>query len=245
MEERSILQLMEKWGYYLLPKPHLESPGHTGLLVAIRKEPTGKHFDPQSMRLWLRLLRDEHEEVRRATLWIDSPTELPIRGSIHVCPGRVVLRDRRDKGVSFFTFGGSLEAVSVPGETVYSLRSPAPILQVTENLESASDQLAFGTEELMGELQVKWGLDEEGFVRRLGQVDPFLFYVAALNSILARYEHDHTLQETFHGFYIALRTEKGWLMRRGEWPTPSPRLEELLASKPSAAGSGGKEGGMA
>ncbi len=236
MEEQSILQVMANWGYYLLPKPHPQSPGYTGLLVAIRKEPTGKHFDPQSMRVWLRLLHDEHEEVRWTTLWIDSPKELPIRGSIHVCPGRVVLRDRRDKRVSFFVFGGSLEAVSVSGETVYSLRSPAPILQISENLESVPDQLAFGTEELMGELQVKWGLDEEGFARRQAQVDPFQFYLAALHSILARYDQDRALQETFHEFHLALRNEKKWLMERGKWPTTPPKLEELLAPNPSAAG---------
>lgn len=228
MEERSILQVMENWGYYLLPKSHPQSPGHTGLLVAIRKQPTGKHFDPQSLRLWLRLLRDEHEEARWTTLWIDSPRELPIKGSIHACPGRVVLRDRRDKRVSFFVFGGSLEAVSVPGETVYSLRSPAPILQITENLESVPDQLAFETEEHLGELQVKWGLDEEGFAKRRAQVDPLQFYLASLNSILARYEQDPALQETSQEFYLALRNEQRWLIERRQWPTDIPELEELL-----------------
>lgn len=236
MEERSILQVMEDWGYYLLPKFHPHSPGHTGLLIAIRKEPTGKHFDPQSMRLWLRLLRNKHDEVRWATLWIDSPIELRIGGSIHVCPGRVMLRDRTDKRVSFFVFGGSLEAVSVPAETVYSLRSPAPILQITEKLESVPDLLAFEIEELMGELQVQWGLDEEGFARRRAQVDPLQFYLATLNSILARYEHDHTLQETSREFYLALRNEKRWMMERGQWPTLAPELEELLAPKSPAAG---------
>ncbi len=228
MEKQSILQVMENWGYYLLPKPHPDSPGHTGLLVAIRKQPTGKHFDPQSMRVWLRLLHAGHEEVRWTTLWIDSPRELPIRGSIQVCPGRVLLRDRRDKRVSFFVFGGSLEAVSVPDETVYSLRSGAPILQVTENKESVSDQLAFETEELMGELQVRWGLDDEGFARRLAQVDPLQFYLGALNSILARYEHDHALQETFREFYLVLHNERRWLVERGQWPATPPSVEELL-----------------
>ncbi len=228
MEEQSILHLMEDWGYYLLPKSHPQSPGYTGLLVTIRKEPTGKHFDPQSMRLWIRLLRDEQEEIRQAKLWIDSPTALPIKGSIHVCPGWVVLRDRHDRRASFFVFGGSLEAVSVPSETIYSLHSPAPILEITENLESVPDLLASETEALLGELQVKWGLGEEGFVRRLAQVDPLQFYLATLNSILARYEHDHTLQEASHEFYLALGNEKRWLVEKGQWP-PSSRLEELVA----------------
>ena len=228
MEEQSILHLMENWGYYLLPQSHPDSPGYTGLLVAIRKQPTEKHFDPQAMRL---RLRDKYDQAKWTTLGLHSPLELPIKTSIHVCPGEVILRDRTDKRADFFVFGGSLEAVSVPGETVYSLRSPAPILRLTDDPESVPDQFASETEALIGELRVRWGSDEEGFARRLAQVDPFQFYLATLQAILARYERDrHILQETFHEFYLALRNEKGWLMERGRWPAILPTLEELLAS---------------
>lgn len=222
MEEQSILHLMENWGYYLLPKSHPHSPGYTGLLVAIRKKPTGRHFDPQSMRL---RLRDEHGEAEWTTLRLEPPSQ----GSMHVCPGPVVLLDRTNKRVDFFVFGGSLEATSVPDETVYSLRSPAPILRVTENLESVPNQLVSETEALIGELQARWGSNEEGFACRLAQVDPLQFYLAALNSILARYGEDHTLQEISGEFYLALGNEKRWLMERGEWPTTPPELEGLLA----------------
>jgi hypothetical protein len=164
MEEQSILHLMENWGYYFLPKSHPDSPGFTGLLVAIRKQPTEKHFDPQAMRL---RLRDKYNEAKWTTLGLHSPLELPIKASIHVCPGEAMLRDRTDKRVNFFVFGGSLEAVSVPDETVYSLRSPAPILKLTDDRESVPDQLAAETEALIGELEVRSGSDEEGFARRL------------------------------------------------------------------------------
>jgi hypothetical protein len=227
MEEQSVLQVMENWGYYLLPKSHPHSPGYTGLLVAIRKIPTEKHFDPQTIRL---RLRDKYDQAKWTTLWLHSPQELPIKASVHVCPGEVMLRDRTDKRVDFFVFGGSLEAVSVPGETVYSLRSPAPILWLTDDPETVPDQLASETQALIGELQVRWGSDEEGFARRLAQVDPLQFYVATLQSILVRNERDHhALQEAFHEFYLALRKERGWLMERGKWPTTPPRLEALLA----------------
>lgn len=239
MKEQSILHLMENWGYYLLPKPHPQCPGYTGLLVAIRKKPTGKHFDPQSIHL---RLCDEHGEAEWARLSLESPSELPIEGSMHVCPGRVVLRDRSDKRVGFFVFGGSLEAVSIPGETVYSLRSLAPVLQITEGLQSIPDQLAFETEELIGEAQGKWGLNDKGFARRLAQVDPFQLYLAVLNSILARYEQDHALQETFHRLHLALHSEKRWLMERGEWLATPPTMEELFAPEGGLGGKTKKEG---
>jgi hypothetical protein len=228
MEEQSILQFMEKWGYYLLPKSHPDSPGYTGLLVAIRKQPTEKHFDPQTMRL---RLRDKHNEATWTTLGLHSPVELPIKGSLHACPGEVILRDRTDKRANFFTFGGSLETASVPGETVYSLRSPALILQLTDDSESIPDQLASETEALTSELQARWGSDEAGFARRLAQVDPLQFYLATLRSLLARYEQDHSLQEAFHEFYLALRNEKRWLEERRQWPATFPTLRELLAPK--------------
>jgi hypothetical protein len=229
MEEQPILHLMENWGYYLLPKSHPDSPGYTGLLVAIRKKPTEKHFDPQTMRL---RLRGEYNQAKWTTLGLHSPVELPIKASMHVCPGEVILRDRIDKRADFFTFGGSLEAVSVPGEAVYSLRSPAPVLQLTDDLESVPDQLASETEALIGELQVRWGADEEGFARRLAQVDPLQFYLATLQAILARYERDHhVLEETFHEFYLALRNEKRRLVERRQWPAALPTLEEILAPK--------------
>jgi hypothetical protein len=228
MEEQSILHLMENWGYYLLPKSHPDSPGYTGLLVAIRKLPTEKHFDPKTIRL---RLRDEYDQARWTTLGLHSPVELPIKASIHACPGEVILRDHTDKRADFFVFGGSLEAVSVPGETVYSLRSPAPILRLTDDPESVPDQVASETEALIGELRVRWGSDEEGFARRLAQVDPFQFYLATLQAILARYERDHhALQDAFHVFYLALRDEKRRLMDGGQWPAILPALEELLAS---------------
>jgi len=226
MEEQSVLHFMESWGYYLLPKPHPHSPGYTGLLVAIRKEPTERHFDPQTLRL---RLRDKHDMAKWNTLWLHSPLELPIEASMHVCPGEVMLRDRTEKRVDFFVFGGSLEAVSVPGETVYSLRSPAPILKVTEDLESTPDRLASETEALISELEVRWGSDEKGFARRLAQVDPLQFYLATLGTVLAHYEQDRALQEASPEFYLALGSERGWLTKRGQWPATPPRLEELLA----------------
>jgi hypothetical protein len=226
MEEQPILHLMENWGYYLLPKSHPDSPGYTGLLVAIRKQPTEKHFDPQAVRL---RLRDKYGEARWTTLRLYSPRELPIEASLHVCPGEVMLRDRTGKRENFFVFGGSLEAVHVPSETVYSFRSPAPMLRLSGDPGSVPDQLFSETEALIGELQARWGSDEEGFSHRLAQVDPLQLYVATLETILAHYEQDDTLQESFQEFYLALRSEKGWLIERGRWPITPSRLEELLA----------------
>jgi hypothetical protein len=102
-------------------------------------------------------LRDKYDQAKWTTLWLHSPVELPLRASIHACPGEVILRDRTDKQVNFFV-------------------------------------------------------------------------LATLQAILTRYERDHhTLQETFHEFYLTLRNGKQWLIESGQWPASPPKLEELLA----------------
>ncbi len=221
MDEGSLLELMRDWGYYLLPQSHHDSPGYTGMLVAIREQPTGKHFDPKALYL---PLRDEGVAKWTKLRWSSPPTD-----SNHVCPGRVILSDRVDKLVEFFTFGGSLEVASGAGEMVCSLRSPAPVLELIAQQETIPDQLASETEALMGKIKAKWKLGDKGFNRRLAEVDPLQFYLATLQSILLQYERSPTLEEIYHKCRDALLREKEWLVAKDLWPTNPPRLEHLLA----------------
>jgi hypothetical protein len=222
MDEQSLLELMRNWGYYSPSRSHRDSPGYTGLLIAIRQQPTGKHFDPHKLQL---RLRDAKGVVKWRTLdWLT-----PLKASAHACPGRLILRDRFDKSVEFFTFGGSLEVTSGPGEMVYSLHSPAPIFELTDRSETVPDQLAAETESLMGEIEAaRWALDEEGFNQRLAEVDPFQFYLASLQSILLHYEHSQGLEQAFPKFLDALHREREWLAGEGLWPVNPPVLEDFL-----------------
>jgi hypothetical protein len=141
----------------------------------------------------------------------------------------VVLRDRVDEQVHFFTFGGSLETTSIPGETVYSLRSPGPILEITSGLESSPDQLAFKAEALLGELKAKWGPDDTGFAKRLTKIDPLQFYLVSLQAVLKRYQRNQAFRNSSPASCTALLNEKEWLVQAGQWPATLPSLEDLLA----------------
>lgn len=219
---------MEDWGYYLLPKAHPSSPGYIGLRVAIREMPTRLHFDPESIHL---RLRGKDGTAR----WITLRLEAPFQETRHVCPGRVILHDRVDKRVFFFVFGGSLTAVTAPDKTVYSLHSPAPILELTDTVESVPDQLASETEAMVGKLQARWGYDDAGFGRCLAQLDGLEFYLASLHTILLRYKQSRALQASFDDLYGALLTEKAWLMKAEKWPASPPILEKLLAPHQNTA----------
>jgi hypothetical protein len=222
MSGTSVSREMKDRGYHLLRQAHPYSPGYTGLRIAVRAKPTKLYFDPELVRL---RLCDKFGSASWTILELGPPDG----GTRHVCPGRVILRDRLDKRVHFFTFGGSLEVAIAPGETVYSLHSPAPILELTEPEETIPDQLACETEGLMGELQAGWGSNDAGFARRLAQVDPLQFYLASLHSILLRYSQSRALQECFDDLYDTLLREREWLVRVGQWPASLLTLDRLLA----------------
>jgi hypothetical protein len=225
MSDQSILDRMEDWGYNFFPKPHPDSPGYSGLLIAIREEPTEEHFDPEVVEL---RLCDESASsaVNRVKLTLASP----FHDTQMVCPGRLIVWDRKDKQVEFFTFGAKLEAVSDTGERVYLFKSSAPILPITDSIETTfADQLASEAQGLISKYQAEWGTDEAGFVRCLNQSDSQQLYVACLAAILHQYEESPSLQESFTDFYRALQHEKAWLVEDNQWPSSPPSLTELLA----------------
>jgi len=225
MSESNTTQLLhqvEKWGYYQLPRSHPHSPGYTGLLVAIREAPTERHFDPEKIRLQI---LDEDGIPQRMTFGLEQH----LAKSRQVCTGRVILQDRRDKEVEFFTFGGSIESVSVPGETVYSLRSTAPILQLTDEGESIPNLLAAETEVLIAKQRVRWRADDEGFGMQLAQVGPLQFYVATVSSLLACAEQTSVLPNEIAELYTVLCKERSWLEETGQWPDRLLSLEQLLS----------------
>ncbi|HEY75399.1 MAG TPA: hypothetical protein G4O00_04350 [Thermoflexia bacterium] len=223
-EEQDILQRMEDWGYLALHKPHPGSPGYRQLLVALRKKPTGMHFDPEEIRLWL---RDEFGLAEWTALAL-KPLLVPSSEPKRVCPGPVVLVDRKDKRVPFFTFGGSLDVIFGSGEVVCSFQSPAPILRVTEPPQDAAGHLAVEVEALMGEAHAQWGTEDEGYLERLAGVDPSLLYIASINTILSRFEAHPMLQEEDPELYKLVRSEERWLRETGQWPAEPPTLEALL-----------------
>jgi hypothetical protein len=149
----------------------------------------------------------------------------------------VVLYDRIDKRVHFFTFGGSLETISAPDETIYFLHSPGSILEITGEPRSIPDQLAFELEVLLGKCQAKWGSDDNGFACRLTQVDPCQFYLTSLQTILIRYQQHQALRRRHFEFYTALLQEKEWLARTGQWPATLPLLEDLFCPDHDESGS--------
>lgn len=221
MDEQTAFTITKTEGYHLLDRPHPHSPGYTGLLVAIRETPTGQHFDPEFIELFLSA---SDQKVGPVKLRLDSS----LSGVQRVCAGPIVLHDRVDKRVYFFAYGGTVEATSRNGTTVYVLCSPAPILPMSTGLESVPEQLAAETEALLAKMHANWGQDDQGFVQHLAQVNPLPLYAATIHSVLSTYQKSPSLRESYQSLYKMLFDEKEWLIQLGQWSTTAPDLEDLL-----------------
>jgi hypothetical protein len=220
--ESLLRKLGSDWGYQLLPRSHPGSPGYTGLLVSIQKQPAGARFRPKN----LRLLLGSREGVAE---WRTLSWRSPPLADERICPGPLLLSDWLGERIDFYTFGGSLEVIPGHEELILSVRSPAPILELIEQKETIADQLASGTEALVGQLRANWGRDDVGFSRRLAELHPFQFYLACLQSLLLSYECSQALEEVYHECRDALLREKEWLITQGLWPANAPTLEDLLS----------------
>jgi hypothetical protein len=214
MIDSSLLQLINNWGYYLLPRTHLSSPGFEGLLIAIRDQPTQLHFDPESIEL---RFADQGEAA-----WTALRLNTPVHGTRQVMAGRVMLLDRLEKRIAFYTFGATLTASYGANEVVFVIRSTAPVLQIEEGYNSVANQLSTEAEVLIGQWQAQYGRKEDGLSRLLARLDPCALYQLSLDRLVKKFVERPGLRATQYGTYMSLREECEWLKRNGRWQTIDP-----------------------
>lgn len=219
LTETELLECVQPWGYCLEPKFHPRGIGFSGLLVAIRPQPTEAHYDPESVTL---RLRDDNGTAQWVTLHQRPPFTRPVR----VCPGHIMLNDRREKKVEFFTFGGEIRPVLGATVTAYAISSPVPILGITPpSLTSAAEKLALKAETDLARADACWERDHHGFLRRLGEVDPVVLYAAILQDIANQNAVSPARSRTLSQ---AARREMAWLEETERRPPAVPSLSELL-----------------
>ena len=216
-------------GYYFHPRRYPHAPGHPRLDVVLRAVPSGEHFDPDCLRLVIvsgesapRFLSVHH----------------PWRGAerLRVCPGFVNLRDRKDKTVEAFTFGGDLRITSREDRTTCVLTSPAPIIEFAPDPRlpdpTIPPMLVEEVEVLIGQRRAAWERHHPSanFDRRLVAADPLLLYCACLEALLERIASFPLKAGNgpHQDFAHYLRAEIRTLRQRGDWPPEVPPLSELL-----------------
>ncbi len=222
-EAVELIRRMENSGFELLDRPHPRSPGYSELAVAIRRIPTEQHYDPEAIHL---SISEGQGYPSHTTLYMESDLGARTRLS----PGQVEIADRVNKRLGFFTFGGNIDVAEAPDVTIYTLRSPAPILGLSNGFhDDMADQLASGTEALWARVTVPWGLNDNAFMRRLASIHPLELYAATLESLTASYQESPILRQTFPDFYAMLRRELQWVQSEGGLGAGHMSLEALMA----------------
>lgn len=208
--------------YRILPPSHASSPGYRGLIVTLHGPAFG--FPSVIETLHIRL-RDDEGLASWCTL--DWRSDI-LKNPLTLCMGRLTLCERSDRRIVFFSFGGALVANVQTEQAVCEIHSTAPILGVTFPLHASSAQLAAEAEALLAEAEARWEPNEDGFFRRLAELDPLRCYQAVLQSLYSRYEQVAALRETLQPLYEIIHREMEWFRETGQWPQDAVGLEELL-----------------
>lgn len=225
--DTELFDLMQDWGYYLVPKCHAASPGYPGVYVAIRPTPTQKHFDPEFVEA---RLCNGQGSIERRRLGLHLHGQLPS----HVCPGRLTLFDRFNKRADFYTFGAQVTAISQDDATIYSFRSCAPILFLEDDDDNFPEQLGAEVEGLLASLHVAWENNDLNFYQRLVGLHSDQLYQASVRTILELYTAHPSLRERFPGFYARLSHEFQWQLGHHAGFAEGPLLYTLVGTPHTA-----------
>jgi len=210
-------------GYVFSPPCHQDNPCHRQLDIAIHTRPTFHHYDPESAQF-----PGISEFWGFEVLKVRHPWQ---RGKKYqVIPGVVILKDRVDKTMEAFTFGGDLSIETQNDCTMCSLKSSALILRL-DIRPSVSALLADEIEIILAERREAW--DEEhprtDFEEHLAEIDPFTLYMSCLDTLQAKFsQFPHPDPENILKFKYFLRTEIQALHEKRCWPIYLPSIEKLL-----------------
>jgi hypothetical protein len=170
-------ELLSELGFLHVPGPPL-SASRAYLLVAIRRQPTLRHFDPERIDYWQTI------DGRGASGSLDRRSRPPAKASF--AWGGIRLVDRLNVVNDYVTFGGVLAAARAPAALVAVFSSPAPIL-ASGGHSQGWDPVA---KEVLGYLARLRAAAGQGraLERRLAEMAPLALYSAFVDEALARYE---------------------------------------------------------
>lgn len=148
------------------------------LVIALRTEPTERHFDPELVTYWR---TGEAWRGERAELSLETP--LPLRAEVSWGPIRIA--DRFGVTNTWMGVGGTLEAEHVdPRTVVATFRSPGPILEQGGHSQGY-DRLAAAMTAFFARLRAPLS-NVPGAERRLSIARPIDRYAAFLHHDLVR-----------------------------------------------------------
>jgi hypothetical protein len=180
-----------------------DRPGPAYLLVALRDQPTLRHYDPERVEYWV---TKRGLGVRQS---LTRSTPLPI--DLTFSWGMIRLFDRLPVTNEYLTFGGHLSAAEVDGATIAVFTSPVPMLRRgghSQIWDEGTDEIAAFFARLVAAVDVHPELEP-----RLAAADPWVRYAAFLGEVVGRYRNSPDLRAVNPPIWDLLRAEES-LMRR-------------------------------
>lgn len=205
---------------YLFYFPKFDEPGENFRLdVFVSSIPTEMHFDVQHVKY---NVRNEHNITEHLTV---SHPWTSIK-SATVCPGTIIMEDRNGKKEEAFSFGGQLSIEEKEAQTICSLVSPAPILEIS----TANPMQKLFVEELgiiVAEKRAMFA-DEHAYRQKVCSVEPFALYQACLHALVEKFEALPKNDETNQRFLFFLHSHVRRMKAAGVFQGYFATLEDIF-----------------
>jgi hypothetical protein len=190
------------WGF--LAQPDLpDVPGPAFLLVALRTEPSLRHFDPEAVRFWTAANgRGQPGELTRHSRF---PVIRPFAW------GSIVLVDRLGVTNDYLSFGGELTGACIDDTAILMFTSTAPLLRRgghSQGWDEAADNVAAFFARIRGALDGRTDREAE-----LATASPRAIYAAFVCDLVAAYRRCEALQEGHPARWLLLVHEERRLRR--------------------------------
>lgn len=205
---------------YLFYYPQLEHPtDHFRLDVFVSNIATEKHFDVQSVRFHVKGDRQVVEHLTVGHPWASGK-------SAQVCTGKIIMEDRYGNKEEAFTFGGQLSIQEKEAQTVCTLISPAPILEIN----AATPMQKLFVDELEVLLAKERAAIADPFVyqKRICEADPFNLYEACFFTLVKKFETLPHKDELYNRFLFFLHSHAHRMEAAGLFGGYAQSLEEIF-----------------
>lgn len=227
IDPKKAAELLTNWGF--LADPDLpDRPGPAYLLVAIRAEPTLRHYDPELAEYWI--TGDRGYGVRET---ITYASRLPREARFSW--GRISVIDRKGVANRYLSFGGTLHAERIGGEVMCVFESPAPLLRRGGHSQGW-DTGAHSVGGFFGRFRAAAGYEHE-FEELAAGTDPVTRYAAFVSEFVARYRTSEYLREHYPKLWTLMLAEEKRLQAQhpAEWASG---IDLLQATRQVASGAG-------
>ena len=208
---------------YLYHYPRLDHPTENFRLdIFISSTPTEEHFDVQHAHFQIKTPEESIEKLTVLHPWT-------LQKTARVCAGVVIMEDRNKAKKEAFTFGGDLKITSQAEQTICTLSSTAPILDISD----ASPMRRFFVDELeilFAERRAAFK-NHRLYEKALIHADPLELYLASLKYLIEKFEKFPHKNSTYRQFLGFLYTERHRLHAAQIFMDAAPTLDDLFPAE--------------